>query len=153
MKNKKNLIRISLIVVALIAFLACFKSSYASWGEDLVQGLLSSIVGLLVVMVQEFALMIFSALRLLNGAITGGQVVSLGDIVFNKCDLTSANFFQEVWLEGGGTNILAGSISKYYIIVRNLSIAVLLGVLIYIGIRMAISTVASDEAKYKKIVS
>ena len=47
---------------------------------------------------------------------------------------------------------LVESIGKYYIIVRNLSIAILLGILLYVGIRMAISTVASDEAKYKKML-
>ena len=47
---------------------------------------------------------------------------------------------------------LVENIGKYYIIVRNLSIAILLGILLYVGIRMAISTVASDEAKYKKML-
>ena len=46
---------------------------------------------------------------------------------------------------------------KYYVIrayrtTRNLSIAISLFVLIYIGIRMAISTVASDKAKYKNML-
>ena len=41
---------------------------------------------------------------------------------------------------------------KYYYILRNLSIAISLFVLIYIGIRMAISTVADDKARYKKML-
>jgi len=47
---------------------------------------------------------------------------------------------------------MVSNVSKYYVIIRNLSIAILLGVLLYIGIRMAISTVASEEAKYKKML-
>ena len=40
---------------------------------------------------------------------------------------------------------------RYYGIIRNISIGISLFVLIYIGIRMAISTVASDQARYKKM--
>lgn len=41
---------------------------------------------------------------------------------------------------------------KYYGVTRRLSISISLLVLIYIGIRMAITTVASDKAKYKKML-
>lgn len=41
---------------------------------------------------------------------------------------------------------------KYYKVLRNLSIALSLFILVYIGIRMAISTVASDRAKYNKML-
>lgn len=44
------------------------------------------------------------------------------------------------------------NVIKYYTIIRNLSIAISLFVLIYIGIRMAISTVVNDRAKYKKML-
>ena len=48
--------------------------------------------------------------------------------------------------------IVKWSAMKYYYILRNLSIALSLLVLIYIGIRMAISTVAEEQAKYKKMI-
>ncbi len=41
---------------------------------------------------------------------------------------------------------------KYYYILRNLSIAISLFILIYVGIRMAISSAADDKAKYKKML-
>lgn len=43
-------------------------------------------------------------------------------------------------------------VSKFYVFTRNLSIAISLFVLIYMGIRMAMSTVASQQAKYKKML-
>ena len=43
------------------------------------------------------------------------------------------------------------NIAIWYYALRNLAIGILLAILIYVGIRMAISTVASDEAKYKVI--
>lgn len=44
------------------------------------------------------------------------------------------------------------NIAIWYYALRNLSIGILLVMLIYVGIRMAISTVAADEAKYKKML-
>ena len=43
--------------------------------------------------------------------------------------------------------------AAWYYTLRIFSIAALLVVLLYIGIRMAISTVASDQARYKKMIT
>lgn len=43
--------------------------------------------------------------------------------------------------------------NKYYYILRNLTIGISLFVLIYIGIRMAISTVTATKVKYKKMLT
>lgn len=47
---------------------------------------------------------------------------------------------------------IKSSVSAWYYAIRNLSIIISLFVLIYIGIRMAISTLAEDKAKYKKMI-
>ncbi len=79
------------------------------------------------------------------------MVAGVADIVFNKSNITTASFFKN--LNNGYTiNVFAEKIGEYYYIVRNLAIAILLFVLLYIGIRMAISTVAEQEAKYKKML-
>ena len=110
---------------------------------------------------QQFVLIIFAALQGITTAITGlsgdGFAGTIGAVVFNKCGMTSANFFPEVWIgediEFGIASLnIIKNIRTYYNIMRNLSIAISLGVLLYIGIRMAISTVASEEAKYKKML-
>ena len=49
-------------------------------------------------------------------------------------------------------NSLKDSVARWYYICRLLAMAIGLITLIYIGIRMAISTVASDRAKYKKML-
>ena len=46
--------------------------------------------------------------------------------------------------------VLKDRIINFYYIIRNISIALILFILIYVGIRMAISTLATDKAKYKK---
>lgn len=48
--------------------------------------------------------------------------------------------------------ILKNKVIYFYYIIRNISIALILFILIYIGIRMAISTLATDKAKYKKMI-
>lgn len=166
----KKITKISLITIVLLVLLACFRFSYASIGDvfdDLGALLVEGIAGLLLLGIQQLAVLFFGALNVLTGAVVGlasdgsGTVGTMADVIFNRCTLTSANFFPEVWVNPKTTNgvtfgtTMAGlveNISKYYVIVRNLSIAVLLGILLYIGIRMAISTVASDEAKYKKML-
>ena len=180
MKFRKQFKKISLISLILIVLVGCCKISYgadlkptisavftigksaaSSIAKGVASGVLEGIVGVLALGIQQLAVLIFGALHLITMAITGisgdGSAATIGDVVFNRCGLTSANFFPQVWV---GDNIKFGTasidivnnISKYYYIIRNLSIAILLGILLYVGIRMAISTVASEEAKYKKML-
>lgn len=54
---------------------------------------------------------------------------------------------------GNGTvNSLRNSVATWYISLRNLAIVALVVILVYVGIRMALSTVAGEEAKYKKML-
>ena len=54
-------------------------------------------------------------------------------------------------VETGTIQAFRKSVAIWYYSLRNLAAVILLGILIYVGIRMAISTVASDEARYKKM--
>lgn len=163
--NKKNLIRIILISIILIVAIGMINNSYgvtsaiATAVAGFVPG--SALVAVLATILQWAILLIFSALNVLISVLTGiaddGFTGAIGDVVFNRCGITSANFFPEVWIGesveyGNVANNIVQNISKYYYVMRNLSIAILLGILLYIGIRMAISTVASEEAKYKKML-
>ena len=56
--------------------------------------------------------------------------------------------------EGSG-NVLYNirvAVAEWYVTIRNFCIALSLLVLVYIGIRMAISSIADDKAKYKKML-
>ena len=50
------------------------------------------------------------------------------------------------------TQLLHSTIANWYIALRNLAIVALLSVLLYVGIRMVISSTASDKAKYKQML-
>ena len=47
---------------------------------------------------------------------------------------------------------LSGTISKWYVSIRNIALVCMMIVLLYIGIRMLISTLASDKAKYRQML-
>ena len=91
--------------------------------------------------------------------------ISVERIVFNKIPLFNINFFDigkttytvgtgeyEVTLDISSENEeIQVNISKFYQICKTLSLIISLLVLIYIGIRMSLSAVASEQAKYKKM--
>lgn len=85
---------------------------------------------------------------------------SIDKTVFNRVSLFNINYFNTGDYTVGDKTITADSnntkikesITTSYYIVRILSLAISLLVLIYIGIRMAISTIASEQAKYKKML-
>lgn len=83
--------------------------------------------------------------------------------VFNRISLFNVDYFDtedsyELGREGttieanASNNEIKESITKVYRFCRILAISLSLLVLIYIGIKMAISTVASEQAKFKKML-
>ena len=102
----------------------------------------------------------------INSQFTDATVNSIRDVVFNRSTFTTASFFysenfnmglddktdKTINFSNGVASQIFGQVTNFYYIMRNLSIAALLFILLYIGIRMAISTVASEEAKYKKML-
>jgi len=73
------------------------------------------------------------------------------DIFFNRVAFTNINFFD--FSCGAAVKVIRENVAAWYYTLRIFAIAALLVVLIYIGIRMAISTVASDQARYKKMIT
>lgn len=86
--------------------------------------------------------------------------ITIERMVFNRISLLDINYFREGNYKVGDLEITESStnkavkegIAKMYYACRVIALAIGMVVLIYIGIRMAISTVASDQAKYKKML-
>lgn len=78
------------------------------------------------------------------------------NIVLGKYNIFNINFTEQLPKNPNEINtfmeIVKIDVLKFYSFTRNFSIAISLFVLIYMGIRMAISTVASQQAKYKKML-
>lgn len=78
-------------------------------------------------------------------------VATLNNILFNKIKVTNANIFDSA-NAGENMGIIRSSIASWYNVLRNLSIAISLCMLIYIGIRMAMSSIADKKAQYKEML-
>lgn len=77
---------------------------------------------------------------------------TIQDLVYNKFRLFNINFFDIDRTSDDANNTIKRKVSKWYVAIRNLAMVISLCVLIYVGIRMAISTVASDKAVYKQML-
>lgn len=75
--------------------------------------------------------------------------VTPAHILFNKINLTDINIFEMEPSGGKAIKTIRSNIRKWYYAMFTLAAIILLCILVYIGIRMAISTVAEKKAVYK----
>ena len=76
------------------------------------------------------------------------------DIFFNKVLLTDVDF-TNVDMEGANektqtVRLMRAAVAKWYYIMRLIASIILLAILVVVGIKMAISSVAEEKALYKK---
>lgn len=172
--NKKMLkkLLISLIIVVLISntfgnniVLAANENIFTVLG-DWLNVAVGSVVGLLTYPFRILALGLSYGLDTLTASIAysqgtvengkfnfhgGSETITPFDIFFNKIALVDINFFN-IPSEDSIVKNMRLAIAGWYYVMRNIAATILLCVLIYVGIRMAISTVASDKAAYKKML-
>ena len=88
----------------------------------------------------------------IDGSITVEKIVS------NRIPILDVNFFNldtaggEDLDEDSLIYLIRETIAQFYFIIRNITISGLLITLLYIGIRMAMSSVSSEKAKYKQML-
>lgn len=81
------------------------------------------------------------------------SIITPFDIFFNKYKLLDVNFFDVNGVTDGSiAYTIRTSVAGWFYTMRLISSAILLVVLVYVGIRMAISTIAEEKAKYKKML-
>lgn len=84
--------------------------------------------------------------------------ITAESILFNKITILDVNFFKfnsaagEKIHDGDLVYELRQYVSQLYYGMRNLSIIIMLVILLYVGIRMALSTLSGDKAKYKRML-
>lgn len=151
--------------IAFASSVTVVDSISESTGADDVMGVIwdgigtviDGIVGLLTIVIRIPLLLIVMAFQ---GIITGISalggssiegILTPDDLFFNRVGLTDINFFD---LSGNPSAIqtIRINVATWYYVFRILSIVILLGILIYIGTRMAISTIAENQAKYKSMI-
>ena len=84
--------------------------------------------------------------------------VTVENIVYNKIPVLDANFFNfesaggAVVDENGIIYIIKENVAIWYYVFRTMAILIMLIILLYLGIRMAITTVAEKKAVYKQML-
>lgn len=79
---------------------------------------------------------------------------TIGDLLTNKYPLFNINLFEETPSGPNSdlSNTIKDNVAIWYVTIRNIAAAACAVTLLYVGIRMAISTTAEDTAKYKKML-
>ena len=80
---------------------------------------------------------------------TPEDTLTVQSMVFDRIELLNANYF--AYNANTPNYVIKESVKNWYSGVRTIAIIASIVILIYMGIRMAISTLASDKAKYKKM--
>lgn len=120
---------------------------------DGIAGVIFWVVKLIPMIIGNLLLRIIGlAINGVDGAISG---VPLDKILFNEIPILGINFFNTVSSGAGADTInnIRTQVSIWYVAIRNLSAAILAVIVLYVGIRMAISSVAEEKAKYKRMLA
>lgn len=142
-----------------------FEQANKTW-QDVGGDLLDGVVGLLTwpprAIIAAIGQVLNTILTQLCGLGSAGLTLTAEDIIFTgassrsqQVDLLNINFF-DFNANGANKSVIKSfreGVATWYFTLRNLAIVVSLAVLIYIGIRMAISSVASEKARYKKMLT
>ncbi len=80
---------------------------------------------------------------------TPEDTLTVQSLVFDRIELLNANYF--AYNANTPNYVIKESVKNWYSGVRTIAIIASIVILIYMGIRMAISSLASDKAKYKKM--
>ena len=87
--------------------------------------------------------------------IAGGEIpfftVSAQEIFSNEIELFDVNFFNPLSNDSTAGQ-LQETIAKWYVNLRDIAIVASLSILVYIGIKILISSTSSDKAKYKQMI-
>ena len=130
---------------------------------EVVVNILGGLVGLLTLPERFLAIQAANQINNLSAGIAyidnganKPETITPYEILFNKVKIVDINFFNigsaTGTQEGAIVNKIRLGVSGWFYAMRNISAAILLCILLYVGIRMAISTIASDRAMYKKML-
>ncbi len=164
-KALKKILIFLMIIVLLNNFLLSTQTYAVDDKTDSIeeegQGFFLSFLGLLTLPARAIALGIGYAINALTAAVAyiegatdtnvDTKTITPFDIFFNKVKILDINFF-EIGSDVNIVNTIRTGIAAWYYALRLIAMSILLVVLIYIGIRMAISTVATDKAMYKRML-
>lgn len=161
---KQKIITIPIIMMTLISFIIPNYANAAGVGEllgDAGNAILEAICDLFLLIPNSInsGLQVFFMNDELgdntkvSGATQGNLHFGPGLIFANKIKMFDVNFFESKSKEDKSLSAqLRNVIATWYIALRNIGLVLMLLVLVFIGIKITISSVASDKAKYKQLL-
>ena len=163
----KKILVILILIVIMFEFTCSSNICYAAFditGTDIVNSVTNLLGGITAIVLWIPRIIVTALAWGLDEIMTFGFAYSCGinfgsvinsatpfDIFFNKYKIFDVNFF-DIGTTDNVLNKMRGSVAEWFYILRLLATSMLLCILVYVGIRMAISTVADDKAKYKKML-
>ena len=160
-KLVKKMLTSMMLIIVLFNFIIGSNVCYGFSAEELINSITNAIGGIVSIMfwplrikivaysfiIGEF---IITTIAAADGAST--NFVTPFDIFFNKIELTSVDFFQPVD-SGKAIGLFRGEIAEWYFNIRLIALATIAVIGVYVGIRMALSTLADEKAKYSKMLT
>ena len=166
LKRFKKIIIALLVIITLFEFVYTTNISYGVTAIELLNGatnLAGGIVSILLwrqritITAITMGLDIITTILVKDFGVTDSKYENLlinpYAIFFNKYKLLDINFFKISDADNEGIRKMREGIAAWYHVVQAISASAMLAVLIYVGIRMALSTLAEDKAKYKKMLA
>ena len=165
MKSIGKKLLISLLLVILLFNFIMKPLSFASI-RDIVTEALGTFVGVitwiprLIAIATAYAMdMLAAGIAYVDGEVSGDSFkdsskvfVTPFDIVFGKAAITDIDFLNVKDDDSSAVMKIRNAVAQWYYFMRIIAVSILLVVLVYVGIRMALSTIAEDKAKYKKML-
>lgn len=163
---KKKITKLILLILITTFLINCVFIHHVTFADtEEVINLMANLVGgvisiiyyikkLMVVIIAFCANKITTFIGKMDGVIDAGVIFTLSPfhIFFNKLQITDVNFFDLSISSTTATYKIRTAVSGWFYIMRLISASVLMAILIYVGIRMAISAIAEEKAKYKKML-
>lgn len=161
--NRKRISRILCCIIMIVFFMTIMQtqSNASSVGDTIGRGfgiVVDGIVGVIFYFFKiPLMLLGFIFMRIIGFAINGvdgaWSGIPLDKILFNEIPILSINFFGVVSSGSATFDKIRDQVAIWYVAIRNLSAVILAIMVLYVGIRMAISSVAEEKAKYKRMLT
>jgi len=124
----------------------------AKYDDSYFEKFVNGVAGFFLYPLKILPLLFGKILQAIMGIFTENDgTLSVEDILFNRLDITKIDFFN---LSTGNeiVDTIRKSVAEWYYGLRNISAVVLFAILIYLGLRMALSTAAEEKARYSQTI-
>ena len=157
----KKIVTSMMLLMVLFNFIIGSNITYAFDGEEFINGVTNAIGGIVSILYWPLRIKIVAYSFIIGEFIVtsianadGGEslFVTPYEIFFNKIELTNVNFFEAA--DATKTiGMLRESVATWYFNIRLIALAGIAVIGVYVGIRMALSNLAEEKAKYSKMLT